>query len=78
MNNERLDITKKETWLNSSPEEIASYFGYHPDENFSAALVEYKKNIVNKATITDYLGVLAIGFFSKWQPPLKKSSTKRY
>ena len=70
--NERLDFAKKEIWFRTPPKEIAKHFGYQLDKNFSKALEEFREETVSQARVTLYLKSLAMGFFSRWQPPLKK------
>lgn len=43
----KLDLTKKEAWKTIGPSDLALYFGYCPDENFSAALRKFVKETVD-------------------------------
>ncbi len=72
---ERLDLTNKQTWMTTPPEELARYFGYEPDDNFNNALNSFMR-VVKKARITLFLSSLAMNFFRNYQPPLQRLEEK--
>ena len=66
---ETLDLTDKASWR-KRPEKLASVFGYKNNDDFQQALEWYREEIVKPASCTQFLGILAVGFFRQYKPPL--------
>jgi len=62
---EKLDLTIKENWNCSNAEEIALQLGFVCDDTFSVILEKYIEETVVTAILTNYLAVLAMGFFNR-------------
>jgi len=71
MGKETLNLTDKKSWTLKNAKSIALLFGYACNKPFKEALTKYKK-IVEGATVTDYLSVIAYNHFRNTVPPLKK------
>jgi hypothetical protein len=72
-----LDLKIKGNWTKENLGLIAQAFGYLPDGNFAKALESFIRDIVEPATVTQFLGIIAKRYFSSWQPPLQELNSQK-
>ncbi len=73
---QRLNLQDKNDWTLDNAAQIADYFGYENDDNFRQALLDYREEFVERASVTGYLAIIAARFFGNYEPPLKRLPTK--
>ena len=72
MKEKGLNWSRKESWCLTNEDEIASHFGYEPNDLFREALSKFIEGRVNIAKFTLFIGSLAQSYFRNFQPPLTK------
>lgn len=66
---ENLDFTDKKIWRLENTQTIASSLGFQPDPRFQQVFEQFLP-IVEQASVTQFLFILALRYFSEIAPPL--------